>query len=387
MTFEHYPFEKLAHLLAGITPNPQKHPISLTIGEPQFQTPLFIQDALKQHSETLRFYPKTLGEDFLRISMMGFVTRRFGITLHPNQLVATFGTREVLFNLPQYLLFDKKTPTMAFPNPFYQIYEGAAIASRAKIIHLDLKPENDFKPDVEEFMENLKKGIVPDIVILNSPNNPTGSVLTLTELCIWAKLALEFDFVLINDECYSEIYHDHPPHSLLEASIRIGNTSFKNILVVNSISKRSSAPGLRSGFIAGDTTLLKGYVQYRTYIGCASPLPLQYAAAVAWDDDIHVQKSREEYRKNGLLAQSILGVKEPEATFYLWLPVENDLEITKKVYEEQNIKLLPGSFLGRDGVGAGFVRLALVYAHDKTEEILHQLSPYFEILPKDSKED
>lgn len=373
MNFEAYPFEKLNDLLKDITPNPHFPLSALTIGEPQFDTPLFIQESLQQNSFLLNKYPKTAGEEYLKESMLHFVQTRFDVTLKPSQLIPTFGTREVLFNFPQYFLFDKQNPTMAFPNPFYQIYEGAAIASRAKIIHMNLTKENHFQAHLSD--EELKEC---DLVILNYPNNPTSANMTLEALSVWVKKALEFDFVLLNDECYSEIYFDEAkkPHSLLEASIHANNPTFKNVLVLNSISKRSSAPGLRSGFIAGDENILKGYLNYRTYVGCASPVPLQKASCDAWNDEAHVNVFRETYKENFEIAKAILGIEIPDATFYIWLEVNDELEFTQKLYKEQNIKVLPGSFLGRNGQGQGYVRIALVENATKTKEVLTRLKEF-----------
>ena len=210
-------------------------------------------------------------------------------------------------------------------------------------------------------------------MILNFPNNPTASTLDITELEEWVKKALKYNFVLLNDECYSEIYQNKKPYSLLEASKNIGNNKFKNILVINSISKRSSAPGLRSGFIAGDREILKEYMKYRTYVGCASPLPLQLASAVAWSDEIHAKKIRKKYIKNLKIAKKILNIKLPKATFYIWLEVKDDLEFTKRAYKKRNLKLLPGSFLGRNGVGSGFVRIALVDSKKNTKKAMTRL--------------
>lgn len=375
MNFEKYPFEKLNELLKDIVSN-EKYELSvLTIGEPKFETPQFIQDKLKETSSLLRKYPSTIGEPFLRESMINFVKNRFNVSLKMSQIIPTFGTREVLFNFPQFALFDKKNPVIAFTNPFYQIYEGAAIASRAEVIHINLTKENNFKADLSD--EELKRC---DLVILNFPNNPTSASMDIDELGIWVKKALEFDFILVNDECYSEIYFEEntKPASLLEASIKVGNSEFKNVLVMNSISKRSSAPGLRSGFIAGDETILKDYLQYRTYIGCASPVPLQEAAAVAWNDQNHVAEFRKIYKRNFEIAQEILGIPTPEATFYIWLEVENDLEFTKNLYKEKNIKVLPGSFLGRGGLGKEYVRIALVENEEKTKESLKRLKDFID---------
>ena len=373
MNFEKYPFEKLNDLLQDIIPNEKYEPSALTIGEPKFETPLFIQDKLKQTSSSLRKYPSTIGEPFLRESMINFVKTRFNVNLEMNQIVPSFGTREVLFNFPQFALFDKKNPVMAFTNPFYQIYEGAAIASRAEVIHIDLTKENGFKATLSD--EDLKRC---DLVILNFPNNPTSASMSKADLGEWVKKALEFDFILVNDECYSEIYFDEAtkPASLLEASIFVGNDTFKNVLVMNSISKRSSAPGLRSGFIAGDAKILEKYLQYRTYVGCASPVPLQEAAAVAWNDQEHVADFRKIYKKNFEIANELLGTPIPEATFYIWLEVDDELEFTKNLYKEKNIKVLPGSFLGRNGLGKGYIRIALVENEEKTREVLTRLKDF-----------
>ena len=373
MQFEPYPFEKLTTLLADITPDSSYEPLTLTIGEPQFETPDFIQEALSTSSDLLKKYPKTAGEAYLRDAMRNFMARRFDIELSNAQLVPSFGTREVLFNFPQFLLFDKENPSMAFTNPFYQIYEGAAIASRAKMHFLNLTAENGYKPEIDEAV--LAEC---DLVILNFPNNPTASCLSLKELGEWVTLALKHDFVLLNDECYSEIYTDQPVPSLLEAAKAVGNDDFKNMLVINSISKRSSAPGLRSGFIAGDEKILSAYLQYRTYVGAASPLPLQVAAAAAWDDEEHVAASRVIYRRNFEIAREILVTEIPEATFYIWLNVADALDFTKKLYREYNVKVLPGEFLGRsdekgENPGKDYVRIALVENEERTREALTRI--------------
>ncbi len=375
MNFEKYPFEKLNELLDGIEPNDKYELSALTIGEPKFETPQFIQDSLKNSTNLLQKYPASAGMPELKQSMINFVQKRFNVTLQMDEIIPTFGTREALFNFPQYVLFDKKEPTIAFTNPFYQIYEGAAIASRAEIIHIDLTKENDFKAQLSD--EELEKC---DLVILNYPNNPTSAEMTKEEMVVWVKKALEFDFVLVNDECYSEIFfnEEDKPCSLLEASIEAGNSEFKNIIVMNSISKRSSAPGLRCGFVAGDAKILNGYMQYRTYVGCASPVPLQVAATEAWNDEEHVKGFRKIYKENFELAQEILGIQSPKATFYIWLEVKDELEFTKKLFKQKNIKVLPGSFLGRNGIGKGYVRIALVENPIKTKEVLTRLKEFID---------
>ena len=375
MNFETYPFEKLNRLLENITPNPDYTPLSLTIGEPQFETPQFILDALIANASKLNKYPKTAGEGYLREGMLTYLKNRFGLSLENSQLIPTFGTREVLFNFPQFLLHDAEEPLMLFPNPFYQIYEGAAKASRAEVVYLNLTADNGFQPQVDEAV--LAKA---HLVILNSPNNPTSSTMTMEAMKVWVKLALKYDFVVLNDECYADLYLNEPVPSMLNASIEAGNPSFKNVLVINSISKRSSAPGLRSGFIAGDAEILRDYMTYRTYVGCASPLPLQEAAAVAWVDQAHVDLFRAKYKQNFAVAKEVLGVEPPEATFYIWLAVGDEIDFTVKLYERYNLKVIPGSFLGREGEGKGYVRLALVYEAEQTREALQRIAALMEEL-------
>ena len=368
MHFEPYPFEKLTELLRDVVANETYDPIVLTIGEPQFDTPLFIKESLAKHADLLKKYPKTAGEESLREAIRGFVKGRFHVSLAAKEIIPTFGTRELLFNFPQFLLSDREKPVMAYTNPFYQIYEGAAIAAGAKRIHLTLEASNDFLPTIDE-----KRLAECDLVILNFPNNPTASVMPLEMMQEWVTLALKHDFVLLNDECYSEIYTHTPPPSLLQASLAAGNDTFKNVLVVNSISKRSSAPGLRSGFIAGDAEILKRYMRYRTYVGCASPLPLQMAAAEAWKEQKHVEIFRDKYRENFAIAHRILGIDVPDATFYIWLPVDDEIAFTKRLYETYNVKVLPGSFLGREGAGKGYVRIALVEDAKRTEDACRRI--------------
>jgi N-succinyldiaminopimelate aminotransferase len=373
MTFQPYPFERLETLLGTLTPNQNYAPLSLTIGEPQFETPFFIQEALCENTALLQKYPKTAGEAQLKEAMLGFVQKRFGVELQAKEIIPTLGTREVLFNFPQFLLFDKESPVMAYTNPFYQIYEGAAIAARAEVVHINLEANNGFKPRIDE--EKLKQC---DLVILNFPNNPTAVVLDIQELAEWVRLALKHDFVLINDECYSEIYTQEKPPSLLEASVYAGNMDFHNVLVVNSISKRSSAPGLRSGFIAGDAKILQEYGRYRTYVGAAAPLPLQYAAAAAWSNEAHVEVAREHYKKNFALVDEILECAHGDATFYIWLAVEDALAFTCKLYKEYNLKVLPGEFLARTDIngenpGKGYVRIALVSDEADTKDALERI--------------
>lgn len=370
MHFQPYPFEKLQELIKDITP--KKTTFKLTIGEPQFKTPQNIQDTLKDSADLLRYYPSTKGEKYLYESIKDFLSYRYDLYLEDSQLIPTLGTREVLFNFPQFLLANKINPTMAYPNPFYQIYEGASIASNSKVFLMDLNPSNGFKPSLTK--EQMQKA---DLVILNSPNNPTGSTLNKKELQKWVENALEYDFVLLNDECYSEIYQEEAPDGILRASYDMGNQDFKNILCINSISKRLSAPGLRSGFIAGDQKILKPYLTYRTYLGVAIPLPLQKAASIAWKSHTQAKQIQAEYAKNLALAKKIFPqIKIYPFSFYIWLYVGDDLHFCKKLYQEEGILVLPGRFLGRNDAGRGYVRIALVYEASLLEPILKTIANF-----------
>lgn len=369
--FESYPFEKLRVLLAYSSPPSNDEIFTLTIGEPQFPTPQNIIESWQNNAPLLNKYPKSSGEDELKDAQLNFIDKRYNLTLTTSQIIPTFGTREVLFNFPQFYLFGKANPTIAYPNPFYQIYEGAAIASKSHIILMNLTEDNHFTPSLTpQELQNV------DLVILNSPNNPTGRVLPLQSLTEWVKQALKYNFVIINDECYSEIYENTPPPSILQASIQANNPQFKNILALNSISKRSSAPGLRSGFVAGDEEILKSYNLYRTYLGCALPLPLQKAAAVAWNDMQTPESIRHIYAKNLALAREILELNEAQIapyTFYVWLKVDNDERFCKFAYEKMGVLTLPGSYLGRESQGKDYVRIALVYDNETTKRALFAL--------------
>lgn len=375
MNFESYPFEKLTALVKNVTPNQNYAHIKLTIGEPQFETPLFIREKLCADSASLNKYPKTAGEEELKAAMLGFVNNGFDVELRDSELIPTLGTREVLFNFPQFFLFHTSNPIMAYPNPFYQIYEGAAIASKARVIHMNLRAENGFLPDLEELKAHIKNGDKPNIVILNSPNNPTASVMGIEELKKWMEAALRYDFLLLNDECYNQIYFDKKPPSLLEASIAIGNDSFKNCIVVNSISKRSSAPGLRSGFIAGDREILDGYLKYRTYVGATNALCMQRAAALAWADEKHVAEAMLKYKKNFEIAANYLNAKTPEASFYIWLNVGDGEKFALELYKEKNLLVLPGEYLARN-FAKEYVRIALVESEERTKEAMERLKDF-----------
>lgn len=372
--FQTYPFEKLSLLLKDIQPI-SPNLVDLSIGEPQFDTPFPIQKTLQDSTHLLKKYPSSKGEDSLKQAQLDFIAQRFEV--HLNQIIPTLGTREVLFNFPHFFLSNIPDPHIAYPNPFYQVYEGGAIGAQAKSILMRLEKSNDFKPHLT--IQELQK---VHLVILNSPNNPTGSILSLEELISWVKMALEYDFVILSDECYSEIYEKDPPPSILEASIKAENKNFKNILALNSISKRSCAPGLRSGFLAGDEEILKAYALYRSYIGCAIPLPLQEASRVAWS--LSSEETRLLYAQNLKIAREAF----PQTfispySFYVWLEVGDELGFTQMLYQDCAIKVLPGSFLGREGAGSGFVRIALVYKPSIIQDALKKIGHAYQKFTKE----
>lgn len=385
MTFNPYPFERLRQLLRDSIS--KKQGLNLSIGEPGFNAPDSVIMAMKENANLIRYYPSLQSE--LAQAQIDFVQNRFNIALQENQIIPTFGSREVLFNFPHFIFcshaFKKDIPVMAFPNPFYQIYEGVQIANNARVIYMPLHEGNDFKPKL-----SLSELQSVDMVILNSPNNPTGQTLSLEELKEWVKLALEYNFILINDECYSEIYIDTPPASLLQASIEVGNTSFKNIFVINSISKRLSAPGLRSGYIAGNNAILEQYKIFRTYVGISIPLTLQKASVIAWKEQEYAEYIRQKFVINLQKAQEIFqDSKIFPWTFYLWLKVQdcneihlnpnrlfNDELFTKELYEQTGHIVLPGSYLGRNEGGIGYVRIALTQEEEIMEKSLRDIKDF-----------
>lgn len=398
MTFNPYPFEKLRVLLehchldidkadtCGLTST--SNGLNLSIGEPAFDAPTKVVKALCDNANLIRYYPTI--DSKLQETQRDFFYKRFDIALQEGELIPTFGSREVLFNFTHFIFANsickkQNKPTLAFPNPFYQIYEGAQIANHADVIYMPLCEQNDFKPKILE--SDLKK---VSMVILNSPNNPTGQILNKQELMEWAKFALEYDFILVNDECYSEIYKDSAPPSLLEACRDIGNTSFKNTFVINSISKRLSVPGLRSGFIAGDSNILRDYKVFRTYVGISIPLTLQKASIIAWQEDEYALSIRKKFSKNLEIAQEIF----PNTciypyTFYLWLYVNHarcklpndfttDMLFTQELYKKTGHKVLPGSFLGREKSGIGYVRIALTHEENIMRKSLLEIKDCYD---------
>jgi len=367
-----YPFEELKELLTGITPNPDKELIKLTIGEPQHPAPQFVIDTLIKNIKGVEKYPGTKGTDELRTAIATWAKTRFNLqNLDANtQVLPVTGTREALFAITQALVdSSKKDALVISPNPFYQIYEGAALLAGAQLHFLASDPTNANKIDYSKVENDIWQKA--QVVFICSPHNPNGYVTTLADYKILIEKALQFDFVLVADECYSEIYFDEQtkPLGLLEACQQLNNSDYKNCLVFHSLSKRSNLPGLRSGFTAGDADLLKAFLLYRTYHGCSMSLQIQAASISAWQDEQHVIENRRLYREkfDAVLAvlTPVLNVSRPDAGFYLWPKLTMDEEIfCQKLYEEEAVLVLPGSYLARSVEGInpakGYVRMALV---------------------------
>ncbi len=372
-----YPFERLKQLFAPITPNPAYPPISLGIGEPRHATPPLVLDALAHATQALAAYPATAGLPALRDACAGWVQRRYGVALNAaTQVLPVNGSREALFAFAQTVI-DPSRPhaTVVCPNPFYQIYEGAALLAGATPYYAPSDPALNF---------NVNWGSVPDSVWANtqllfvcSPGNPTGSVMPMAD---WEKLFALSDrhgFVMASDECYSEIYfRDEPPLGGLEAAVKLGRTDFKNLVAFTSLSKRSNVPGMRSGFVAGDANILKQFLLYRTYHGSAMSGMVQAASVAAWNDEAHVVANRAMYRDKfaavtPLLAE-VMDVRLPDAGFYLWaaVPGGDDVAFARDLLAQYNVTVLPGSYLAREShslgdakgfnPGAGRIRMALV---------------------------
>jgi N-succinyldiaminopimelate aminotransferase len=368
-----YPFEKLAALKQGITPPDGKRHIALSIGEPAHATPHLIQETLLTHLHGLSNYPTTKGLPELRQTIAAWLTRRFRLSeglLNPEtQILPVSGTREALFSFAQCLIDRTADPIVVMPNPFYQIYEGAALLAGAEPYFLNTVAKNTYLPDFEAVPESVWRRC--QLLYICTPGNPSGAVIPRETLIRLLSLAEKYDFVIASDECYSELYDDEnsPPPGLLEAACAIGNTAFKRCVVFHSLSKRSNAPGLRSGFVAGDAAILQDYFKYRTYHGAAMPLPTQHASIQAWGDEKHVVENRRLYREKFAAVVDILGdtaqLTKPPAGFYLWIktPID-DTEFTRQLFAQQNVTVLPGSYLSRDfgghNPGRNHVRIALV---------------------------
>ena len=373
-----YPFERLRQLHAGVTPSPDHQAISLGIGEPRHATPEFIKHSLSTHLSGLASYPATLGEPALRESMAGWLKRRYGVQLDPaRQILPVNGSREALFALAQTVIDSTRPATVVVPNPFYQIYEGAALLAGAELFYAPSEARLNFGIDWSAVPEAVWART--QLLFVCSPGNPTGAVMGLPEWKLLFELSDRHGFVIASDECYSEIYfRDEPPLGGLEAAVKLGRTDFKRLVALTSLSKRSNVPGMRSGFVAGDAELMKAFLLYRTYQGGAMSPVVQAASRAAWDDEAHVVHNRQLYREKfaqvtPLLAQ-VMDVRLPDAGFYLWAGVPaafggSDTAFSSQLLAQYNVVVLPGSYLAREAPdaqgqpfnpGTGRVRMALV---------------------------
>jgi N-succinyldiaminopimelate aminotransferase len=366
-----YPFERLKQLFSTVTPSAKYPPISLGIGEPRHATPQLVLDALAASTEALSSYPATAGLPALRQSCANWVQRRYGLALNPDtQILPINGSREALFAFAQTVVDGSKTgATVVCPNPFYQIYEGAALLAGAQAFYAPSDPALNFNVDWGKVPDEVWKNT--QLLFVCSPGNPTGSVMPLEDWKTLFELSDRYGFVIASDECYSEIYfREEPPLGGLEASYKLGRTDYKNLVAFTSLSKRSNVPGMRSGFVSGDANLLKQFLLYRTYHGSAMSGMVQAASIAAWNDEVHVVANRDMYRQKfaavtPVLAK-VLDVKLPDAGFYLWaaVPGGDDQAFARDLLAQYNVTVLPGSFLARESQGfnpgAGRIRMALV---------------------------
>ncbi|NWG39278.1 MAG: succinyldiaminopimelate transaminase [Hydrogenophilaceae bacterium] len=382
-----YPFQKLRELFAGVTPNPDYAPINLSIGEPKHPTPEFIKQALTQNLAGLATYPLTQGTETLRKSLAAWCQRRYGVELNPaSEVLPVNGSREALFAFAQAVVDPTKhKKRVVSPNPFYQIYEGAALLAGATPYYINTTPENGFRMAWETVPEDLWETV--QLVYVCSPGNPTGKVMSLEDWKTIFELSDQHGFVIASDECYSEIYFDEPspPLGALTAAKRLGR-GHKNLVVFNSLSKRSNVPGLRSGLVAGDAEVLKKFLLYRTYHGSAMSPMVQAASAVAWEAEAHVVENRRQYAAKFAAVQPVLNkvmdAPMPDAAFYLWAKVPNgdDTAFARELYRNYHVTVLPGSFLAREAKGInpgkGFVRVALVDGLTQCEEAARRITEF-----------
>ncbi len=368
-----YPFEKLAKLKAGVVPPADLRPISLGIGEPKHPSPDFVKQVIADNLDKLANYPTTKGMDELREAISAWATRRF--QLRPGSLTASDhvvpvnGTREAIFSLVQAVVDASMPAKVVSPNPFYQVYEGAAFLAGAEPHYLPCDGSNGFIPDFDAVPEAVWQDC--QVLFLCSPGNPSGAVIPRETLIKVIELADRHDFIVASDECYSELYPDetNPPEGLLQTCAAIGRDDYARCVVFHSLSKRSNLPGLRSGFVAGDAGILKGYLQYRTYHGCAMPIHNQLASIAAWQDEDHVRENRAAYRAKFEavvpILREVMDVDFPDAGFYLWpqTPIDDET-FARELSAEQNVHVLPGRYLSRAvagyNPGENRVRMALV---------------------------
>jgi N-succinyldiaminopimelate aminotransferase len=397
-----YPFEKLRQLFAGVTPNPNYTAISLGMGEPKHPTPAFIQKALSHAMPSLGSYPSTVGSDALRAAIAGWLERRYGVpALDPaTQVLPVNGSREALFGIAHCVVdASRPEPLVVCPNPFYQIYEGAAYLAGAAPYFVNSEPARNFGCDYASVPAEVWPRV--QLLYLCSPGNPTGATLSLDDWKQLFALADKYGFVIAADECYSEIYHGAaPPLGALEAAHQLGRSGgerpYANLIVFSSLSKRSNVPGMRSGFVAGDPAVIKKFLLYRTYCGGAMAPPVQAASVAAWGDEVHVQENRAKYREKFKLVtpllREVMDVELPDAGFYLWADVRrsglSDAEFARRLYAEYNVTVLPGSYLARDahGInpGQGRIRMALVAEVDEGLEAAQRIVQFCKNLKKNA---
>ena len=365
-----YPFERLKQLFSTVTPNPAYAPISLGIGEPRHATPQLVLEALAKATAQLAAYPATAGLPALRESCVNWMQRRYGLKLDAaTQVLPVNGSREALFAFAQTVIDPTRDAVVVCPNPFYQIYEGAALLAGAQTYYAPSDPALNFNVNWDSVPADV--WAKTQLLFVCSPGNPTGAVMPLSD---WEKLfALsdKYGFVIASDECYSEIYfREEAPLGGLEAATKLGRTDFKNLVAFTSLSKRSNVPGMRSGFVAGDANILKQFLLYRTYHGSAMSGMVQAASIAAWDDEAHVVANREQYRQKFAavtpLLEAVMDVRLPDAGFYLWaaVPGGDDVAFARDLLAQYNVTVLPGSYLAREAQGfnpgAGRIRMALV---------------------------
>ncbi|WML90299.1 succinyldiaminopimelate transaminase [Thiothrix lacustris] len=387
-----YPFERIRALLQGVSPA-DLPAVSLAMGEPKHPTPDFIQQAIAANWSGLANYPLTKGIPALRETIAAWLTRRFQLPADSvdaeQHVIPVNGTREALFAFAQAVVDRSADAAVVMPNPFYQIYEGAALLAGAEPVFLPCTADNGFIPDFAAVPAATWQRC--QLLYLCNPGNPTGAVMSLETLQQVLKLAEQHDFIVASDECYSELYadEDQPPPGLLQAAAQMGNTAWKRCVVFHSLSKRSNVPGMRSGFVAGDAEVLKQFLLFRTYHGCAMPPPFQAASVAAWADEAHVQENRRLYRQKFAAVMDILKpvmkVELPPASFYLWpeTPVDDAL-FTRELFARAHVNVVPGSYLSRevDGLnpGANRVRLALVAPLDECIEAAGRIRRVVETL-------
>jgi N-succinyldiaminopimelate aminotransferase len=381
-----YPFEKLRALLADCNPPDYKH-IPLSIGEPKHPAPEFVGEALAGNLDKLSNYPTTKGIAELRQAISAWACRRFALAaLCPEtQILPVNGTREALFAFAQAVVEAGEDALVCSPNPFYQIYEGAALLAGAQPHFLACQAQQGFIPDFDAVPADVWQRC--QLLFICTPGNPSGAVMDIASLQKLIALADQYDFVIASDECYSELYFDEqmPPPGLLQACADMGRNDYRRCVVFHSLSKRSNLPGMRSGFVAGDADVLADFLLYRTYHGCAMPIQHQIASIAAWSDEQHVQANRDRYRIkfSAVLAEldGCLDVKQPDASFYLWAktPIA-DTEFARQLFDQQHVTVLPGSYLSRqvDGInpGANYVRMALVAELDDCLEAARRIKTF-----------